>query len=81
MGKEGGRDKKISTDINDSPHEEGKNMSTIEKEILNNRYCSPAESLKQSLKEVNLMKDRKQPEISLQDWLAGIKEDKDSGIL
>lgn len=81
MDKESGCDKKISTDINDSPHEEGKNMSTIEKKILNNRYYSPADFLKQSLKEVKFMKEGKQLEISLQDWLAGIKEDKDSGRL
>ncbi len=75
------KDKKINININDSPQERGKNMSTLEKEVLNNRYCSPAESLKQSLKEVKLMKEGKKPEISLQDWLTRIKEEKDSGRL
>ncbi|MFZ3129917.1 MAG: hypothetical protein WA125_02145 [Desulfosporosinus sp.] len=66
---------------NDSPQEEGEKMSILESEMLNNRYCPPAESLRQSLKEVKLMREGKKEETSLQDWFAQIKKDKENGRL
>ena len=60
----------------------GDNMNTATTDDkVNERYCSPAESLEESLKQMDLIRKGKLPKVTWKDWFEKIKEDKESGRL